>query len=195
VGRTLSHTLDLLGTQRNRRRVWFIVLSAIGPNSSAETLHAAQGHPTLLSLATFEELTNPMPKQDYAGGWIVTQRAWADGLALTHAGSNTTWYCVVWLAPNKDFAVPIATNNGSGSVAHDTDKGIAPLIEKTVTLLKTEPLPEALGDPQKAVKAEETGAARIQLDSLKSMDLRRKTALAKSWDTLGWVYTGPHPRE
>ena len=92
MGRVLSHTLDLLGTQRNRQWVWFIVLSAIGPNSSAETLHAAQGHPTFVSLATFEERTNPMLKQDYVGGWMVTQRAWADGLALTHASSNTNWY-------------------------------------------------------------------------------------------------------
>jgi hypothetical protein len=95
---------------------------------------------------------------------------------------------VVWVAPHKDFAVLIATNYGSESVAHDADKDIALLIENTIALIKREPLPEALGAAQKAVKAEETGAAKIQLDSLKSMDLRRKTALAKSWDTPGWVY-------
>jgi len=95
----------------------------------AETLHAAQGHPTLVSLGTFEELTNPMPKQEYAGGWIITKRPWADGLALTHAGSNTTWYCVVWLAPHKDFAVLIATNYFAESVAEAAEKGIALLIE------------------------------------------------------------------
>jgi hypothetical protein len=33
-----------------------------------------------------------MLKQDYVGGWMVAQRAWADGLALTHASSNTNWY-------------------------------------------------------------------------------------------------------
>ena len=75
-------------------------------------------------------------------------------------------------------------------MAHDADKDIALLIENTIALIKREPLPEALGAAQKAVKAEETGAAKIQLDSLKSMDLRRKTALAKSWDTLGWSISG-----
>ena len=97
---------------------------------------------------------------------------------------------MVWVAPHKDFAVLIATNYGSESVAHDADKDIALLIENTIALIKREPLPEALGAAQKAVKAEETGAAKIQLDSLKSMDLSRMMALAKSWDTLGWSISG-----
>jgi CubicO group peptidase (beta-lactamase class C family) len=95
----------------------------------AETLHSAEGHPTLVSAETFKQLTTPMPAQDYAGGWIVTQRSWAGGLALTHAGSNTTWFCDVWIAPNKDFAVLIATNYGGSSAAQAADDGVGKLME------------------------------------------------------------------
>jgi CubicO group peptidase (beta-lactamase class C family) len=78
----------------------------------AEILRSAQGHPTLVKADTFKELITPMPGQNYAGGWIVTQRAWARGLAMTHDGNNTTWCCDVWLAPKNNFAVLMATNFG-----------------------------------------------------------------------------------
>jgi CubicO group peptidase (beta-lactamase class C family) len=94
----------------------------------AETLRAAQGHPTLVSAETFARLIEPFPSQEYAGGWIVTNRPWADGVALTHAGSNTTWYCNVWIAPRKDFAVLIATNDGAEPVARAADEGVGLLI-------------------------------------------------------------------
>ncbi len=96
---------------------------------AAEILHAAQGHPTLISPATFNELTRPMPGQNYAGGWIIASRPWAGGRTLTHNGSNTTWYCNVWIAPNKDFAVLIAMNSGVKSAGEAADKGIGMLID------------------------------------------------------------------
>jgi CubicO group peptidase (beta-lactamase class C family) len=101
-----------------------------------ETLHGAQGHPTLVSAATFKELTRPMPTQDYAGGWIVTERPWAGGLALTHAGSNTMWYCNVWIAPKKNFAVLIATNDGAEPVAQAADDGVGLLIGVNARLVE-----------------------------------------------------------
>jgi CubicO group peptidase (beta-lactamase class C family) len=95
----------------------------------AETLHAAQGHPKLVSAKTFHELTTPQPNQNYAGGWMTTEPPWANGLAFTHAGSNTRWYCSVWVAPRKDFAVLIATNLGSDSAAKAANEGIGKLLE------------------------------------------------------------------
>ena len=50
-------------------------------------------------------------------------------MALTHAGSNTRWYCSVWIAPEKDFAVLIAMNYGSDPAAKAADEGIGKLIE------------------------------------------------------------------
>jgi CubicO group peptidase (beta-lactamase class C family) len=94
----------------------------------SETVRAEQGHPTLLSAKTFTELTTPMPGQNYAGGWIITQRDWAGGLALTHAGSNTMWYCDVWIAPSRNFAVMDATNDGADSAFEALDKGVGLLI-------------------------------------------------------------------
>jgi len=91
-------------------------------------IHAAQGHSKLISAATFEKLITPPPGQEYAGGWIVTKRPWAGGRALTHSGSNTTWFCTVWIAPNNDFAVLLATNTGAEAVGKAVDNGIGLLI-------------------------------------------------------------------
>jgi CubicO group peptidase (beta-lactamase class C family) len=95
----------------------------------AEILHGANGNPTLVSAETFKQLTTPMPGQDYAGGWLVTARPWANGLALTHAGSNTTWFCRVWIAPNKNFAILIATNYGGHLAEQAADDGVGKLIQ------------------------------------------------------------------
>ncbi len=104
----------------------------------AEVLRGAQGHPTLVSAATFKELITPMPNQDYAGGWIITRRPWAGGLALTHAGSNTTWFCDAWIAPNKDFAILVATNYGGDSAAKAADEGVSDLIRFNSSLSATD---------------------------------------------------------
>jgi len=70
----------------------------------------------LLSKAGFAKLQSPPPGENYALGWVVVPRGWADGLALNHAGSNTVNYFVAWLAPARGFGVLIATNLG-GDVA------------------------------------------------------------------------------
>ena len=58
----------------------------------------------------------------------MTQRGWAGGTALTHAGSNTMNFCVVWMAPLKDFAVLVCTNQGGPAAAKATDDAAAALI-------------------------------------------------------------------
>jgi CubicO group peptidase (beta-lactamase class C family) len=94
----------------------------------AEILHAAQGNPSLVSAETFRQMITPKAKQSYAGGWIIAQRQWAGGVALTHAGSNTMWYCNVWIAPKRNFAVLIGMNYGSDPVAKAADDGVGALI-------------------------------------------------------------------
>jgi len=68
---------------------------------------------------TFDRLHQPAagPGEPYASGWIVSQRKWAKGDApgatgrvLTHAGSNTFWFCVTWLAPERDLALLLTCN-------------------------------------------------------------------------------------
>ncbi|QOJ18853.1 MAG: serine hydrolase [Phycisphaeraceae bacterium] len=51
---------------------------------------------------------------EYAMGWVRAQRDWAGPAdhrwVLTHAGSNTLWYAVVWVAPARDLAVLVCCN-------------------------------------------------------------------------------------
>lgn len=55
-----------------------------------------------------------------AMGWMIADnQPWAGGPALTHAGSNTMWYAVAWLAPEKDFAVVIACNQADAAACND----------------------------------------------------------------------------
>jgi CubicO group peptidase (beta-lactamase class C family) len=80
---------------------------------------AADGGTPLLRPATLAALHEPPAGADYAHGWIVTERPWAEGKVLTHAGSNTMWYCAAWLAPAARFAVLVTCNQGEAGKACD----------------------------------------------------------------------------
>jgi CubicO group peptidase (beta-lactamase class C family) len=83
----------------------------------------------ILAPKTIEELITPSEGQGYAGGWSITKRPWAGGLTLTHAGSNTMWYCIVWAAPKRDFAVLVATNVAGPDPETACDEAAAALID------------------------------------------------------------------
>lgn len=68
------------------------------------------------------------PVGDYAGGWIVTTRAWGNGQVLTHNGSNTLWYASVWVAPQLDRAFVVVTNSSDEKSHAICDKTIVKLI-------------------------------------------------------------------
>ncbi|MDZ4828876.1 MAG: serine hydrolase domain-containing protein [Phycisphaerae bacterium] len=66
-------------------------------------------------------------KEQYACGWTVAERPWAGGdgktgRVLTHSGSNTVWFCVAWLAPDRRFAVIVACNQGGDYAAKGCDQ-------------------------------------------------------------------------
>ena len=107
-----------------------IVHCTIGDWAKFVALHleADEGRPRLLTAQTFKILHTPPAGQEYAMGWIVTQRPWAGGTALTHAGSNTMWYCVTWLAPKKNFAVLVMCNQGGDEAAKACDEAASALI-------------------------------------------------------------------
>ncbi|NOX98289.1 MAG: beta-lactamase family protein [Verrucomicrobia bacterium] len=65
---------------------------------------------------------------DYAAGWMVGERSWAKGITLTHSGSNTMWYAVVWVAPKLNRAFIVATNSMDEKSAAICDKMIGELI-------------------------------------------------------------------
>jgi len=93
-------------------------------------LRAGRGQPALLKPASFEKLHTPPAGQDYAFGWIVCKRDWAGVEALTHSGSNTMFYTVMWLAPRKQFAILVATNIGGKGVPEGCDRVAAALVGK-----------------------------------------------------------------
>ena len=71
----------------------------------------------LLKAETFDALHTPATGETYTGGWIFARVPWAKGSregdtgrALSHAGTNTMWFCETWIAPEIDFAVLVAMN-------------------------------------------------------------------------------------
>ena len=67
----------------------------------------------------------------YAGGWIVTKRSWAGGPALTHAGSNTFWMAVMWVAPNTGRAFAAVANAAGEPVSRSLDRIIGTMIRNS----------------------------------------------------------------
>ncbi len=93
-------------------------------------LQGAQGKGDLLQPATWEKLHTPPPaNEDYACGWMVVERPWADGKALTHSGSNTAWFATVWIAPQRNFATLVACNQGGAAAAKACDEATGALIQ------------------------------------------------------------------
>lgn len=95
-------------------------------------LAGEQGDTPWLSHKSFVKLHADVASQGYALGWIVTRRSWADGVALTHSGSNTQWLSSIWLAPARQFAVIALTNvgdaNGGNTASTLTDQIAATMI-------------------------------------------------------------------
>lgn len=97
---------------------------------------AGDQHDTpLLPHAAFLKLHRAVPdNSDYAYGWNQSTRPWADGLTLSHAGSNLQWYSVIWIAPHRDFAVvalcnvAAASDPNPGAIA--TDQAVARMIRE-----------------------------------------------------------------
>ncbi len=94
----------------------------------AAHLKGAQGQEGIVSAATFKTLHAPLPGGEYGMGWIVTERDWAGGRALTHGGSNTLWFATVWIAPEKDMAFFAVTNAGGDTAFEAVDKAIGAMI-------------------------------------------------------------------
>jgi CubicO group peptidase (beta-lactamase class C family) len=82
----------------------------------------------LMSDATFRKLHESPSGQSYAMGWAVSQRDWAGGPTWSHNGSNTMWFAVMWVAPEKQSAYVAATNVAGDTGAKVCDEAVAMLI-------------------------------------------------------------------
>lgn len=67
---------------------------------------------------------------DYACGWVRLKRDWAGGPVLWHNGSNTMWYVVMWLAPEKNFCVIAATNIAGKGAEKGCNDACVSMIDK-----------------------------------------------------------------
>ena len=88
-----------------------------------------RGQSKFLKAESFKKLHQPV-EGDYALGWIVLERKWAGGRAITHSGSNTMFYVVVWMAPEKNCAVIVAANIGVTEAAAGCDEAVGQLIKE-----------------------------------------------------------------
>jgi D-alanyl-D-alanine carboxypeptidase len=96
-----------------------------------EPVHAADGS-LFLTPESWRRLHTPGESpnaEGHAAGWGVATRPWARGDApgdtgrvLTHAGSNTMWFCVAWVAPEKGFAALVTCNDGGKAAARAVDE-------------------------------------------------------------------------
>lgn len=94
-------------------------------------LHTSIGtRPTgVVTKAICTKLHQPA-KNAYAMGWGVVERGWARGKALTHAGSNTMNYFVVWAAPETDFALAVASNAAGDKAPSVLDRIAGELVKR-----------------------------------------------------------------
>ena len=93
-------------------------------------LSAARGQSRRLSPAVSRELYTPPKGSEYACGWGVANRSWGGGTVLSHNGSNTMNFAVIWLAPLRDFGVVAAVNQGNAGADAACDAVASLLIER-----------------------------------------------------------------
>jgi CubicO group peptidase (beta-lactamase class C family) len=94
-----------------------------------DQLNGLEGHGKLFGPEVYTRLHTAPFGGDYAFGWLVAQRPWGGGTVYTHAGSNTMNFAVVWMAPARDFAVLVVTNQGGADAPKGTDEAAAALIQ------------------------------------------------------------------
>jgi CubicO group peptidase (beta-lactamase class C family) len=89
----------------------------------------------------------------YAMGWSVGTRAWAGphgqspGRVLTHVGSNTMWFAVAWVVPERGLAIVAATNTGAPAGPRGVDEACAAVIDLLTPRPSTPPGEAAPADP------------------------------------------------
>ena len=80
-----------------------------------DQLRGARGDGGILEPETYRVLHTAPFGGDYAPGWEVRRRDWGGGTVYTHIGTNTEYFATVWMAPERDFALLVCANLGSGA--------------------------------------------------------------------------------
>jgi hypothetical protein len=96
---------------------------------------AGKPAPVLRTKAVFDHLHEPLVdkavNEKYGCGWICLNTPL--GPALTHAGSNTNTFAVIWILPESDLAVIACTNSGESQAFPACDAMVAHLIQTGAT--------------------------------------------------------------
>ena len=95
----------------------------------ADQLRGERGDGVLLKTETYKALHTPRFGDSYAFGWYVLSQDWAGGTVLAHQGTNTLNFCIVRVAPRREFAVLAVTNQGG-------DEGQKAVLEATDALIR-----------------------------------------------------------
>lgn len=93
---------------------------------------ATEKNPPLLSKSTFARLHTPPDDTAYAMGWGVAKPAWARGLVLQHAGSNTMWFAQIVLVPEARVGFLVATNAADEKAIDAVRRAMTAIREKAL---------------------------------------------------------------
>ena len=122
-------------------------LKSATASPDGETKIEEERLPLGLSIESAREIAR-LPTGDsgskYGLGWGVADRPWAGvssvdatgaatrrgGRVLTHSGSNTMWYAVAWVAPERGLVLAAATNQGGDRAAAATDAAVAMMLSE-----------------------------------------------------------------
>ena len=97
--------------------------------------HLGHNAEHVLKPETLAFLHEPEPGYEaYWMGWSMVERDWAGGTAWTHAGSNTMFYAVIWIAPERNFAVVALCNSGGNEAFLLCDRAASQMIKKYLAL-------------------------------------------------------------
>ena len=91
-----------------------------------------RGGQLLLSGNGFATLRRAPAGQAYAMGWGVAEREWGGGATFSHAGSNTMFYAIMWVAPEKNAAFVAATNAAGPEARAACDEAVSAMIARVL---------------------------------------------------------------
>ena len=84
-----------------------------------EHLSGERGKGKLLKAETYKRLHTPQLK-NYAFGWVVPDKnRWTDERLIWHNGSNTMWYALIVLLPDRNSVISITSNDGDIKTAEE----------------------------------------------------------------------------
>ena len=89
-----------------------------------------EGKGKLLKQETYQTIATDPEGDGYSLGWGTLEREWGGGTVFTHAGSNTYWYAVAWVAPETDFVAVVASNMPPNVASGPCDTAVGMMVQR-----------------------------------------------------------------